>query len=313
MCPEGGEIIASYEHIIHVLRGLAFFKKDDVLEDGHTFRDSSDGWPLQGIWADYTQDEHDTLVAAGPVSHRVEQRLVMKVQPLESLPRGNGNDRGTVWPLQFPSLDGLVFKNVFISAKSIVFDFTTCVLDVRRLHLRFIVLNPEQMHYLTHTSVQIYPKRVWEERVIDVPALVRLFLFTLCAANASLQPEKRAYKIIMGLEFEHYVIAFLSKDLVAKVRLVCCSSLHQFFTVMSSPNGERNAQHPRPRSFQAGRQTWIRCPCRRSGGRWSQNWSERSSSTRRSLARRSTISGSLLSSLFATHAASTSLASGYLL
>ncbi|KZV80410.1 hypothetical protein EXIGLDRAFT_845539 [Exidia glandulosa HHB12029] len=184
MCPEGGELIASYEYIVHVLLCLAFWRRKDERPD-HTFAPSICGWVLRAIWADLTRAERDRRISLGTASQRAIDYLPEIVEPLTSLPRGNAHDRGSVWPPQFPTLDGFVFRNVHYSPRSLILDFTVCALN---------------MHYLTHTSIIIYPKDVWYERVVDVPSL----------------STERAFKIIIALEFDDYVIAFLTKDLIAK-------------------------------------------------------------------------------------------------
>lgn len=74
------------------------------------------------------------------------------------------------------------------------------------------------MHYLTHTSIQIYPRRVWEERILDLPANVSmLWCTTFTLFDASLQTTKRSFKVIMALEFEEFILGFLSKDNLAQV------------------------------------------------------------------------------------------------
>ncbi|EJD33872.1 hypothetical protein AURDEDRAFT_131465 [Auricularia subglabra TFB-10046 SS5] len=55
------------------------------------------------------------------------------------------------------------------------------------------------MHYLTHTSLQLFSISEWRESVMDVKAEV----------------SHRSYKIVIAFEFSQYVLAFLTKDLVA--------------------------------------------------------------------------------------------------
>ncbi|KZV82306.1 hypothetical protein EXIGLDRAFT_702734 [Exidia glandulosa HHB12029] len=191
MSPEGGEVTASYFHIATMFCWLGLWKPEDAI-DGYTYRDSSDPWPVLGLWADHTKSERQELSRLGPLPERISKNQAVQVQPPEPdeagpklWARGNMNDRGSVWPLDIKSLHELELLNVHLSAKSLVFNFKECYLE---------------MAYLTHTSLQLYRRDVWEERVVDLPAT----------------KSHRGFKIIMAIEFPEYVLAFLTKDLVAK-------------------------------------------------------------------------------------------------
>ncbi|KZV92061.1 hypothetical protein EXIGLDRAFT_693095 [Exidia glandulosa HHB12029] len=150
MCPEGGELIVSHAHLLAVL---------DVL----SFRRNSSGWPLVGIWANHTKAEREAIGQLGPPPECIARKQAVKLESWEALERGTLHDRGTVWPLDFKSLDGMELVDIHLSAKSLMLDFKKCVLDVR------------------------------------VPGL-----------------SQRTFKIIMALEFPDYVLALLTKDLLAK-------------------------------------------------------------------------------------------------
>ncbi|KZV95160.1 hypothetical protein EXIGLDRAFT_821424 [Exidia glandulosa HHB12029] len=183
MSPEGCEVTASFFHTTTLFFWLGLWKLQDII-NGYTYRDLPDPWQVVG--------ERHELLCLGPLPERVAKKQAVRVEPLESneggpelWEHGNMNDRGSVWPLDFESLEELALVNVHLSAKSLVFNFGSCFLE---------------MAYLTHTSLQLYRRDIWEERVLDLPATM----------------SHHSFKIIMAIEFPEYVLAFLTKDLVAK-------------------------------------------------------------------------------------------------
>lgn len=130
MCPEVGELIASYEHLVHVLQGLAFFRKEDERDD-HTFCDSSKPWPLLKIWADHTKAEIKEMTKRGELVGRAAEGQMVQATKAFPMTRGNASGSGSVWPLDYDDLTGLNWVNVQLQPKSLVLDFQKCVLDVR--------------------------------------------------------------------------------------------------------------------------------------------------------------------------------------
>ncbi|EJD34427.1 hypothetical protein AURDEDRAFT_176520 [Auricularia subglabra TFB-10046 SS5] len=184
MSPEGGEIIASFEYVRAVFKRLALFKPSDERAD-HTFVDAFPGWPVEAIVADATDKERTSKTELVGVP-RVSDGLPIVVRPEYNMFRGKDVENPCyLWPPGFDTLDKFVLRNVHLCPRSLVFDFGVCFLD---------------MHYLTHTSIQIYTKSVWEERVFNEPV-------TSVA---------RRFRILLAIVFPEHVIAFLSLDMLGQ-------------------------------------------------------------------------------------------------
>ncbi|KZV98472.1 hypothetical protein EXIGLDRAFT_700990 [Exidia glandulosa HHB12029] len=180
--PEIRELVSSYLHLVFLLQHFLFFVEADRLGP-YVYRSVTNGWQLRAIWADATAAESK----AAPTGSRQHRHLPFNIGVNDGTTRGgrksNAAKRSRLWPHMFDSLDSLVLRNVYYTARSLVLDFGVCFLD---------------MHYLTHTSLQLFTIEQWKESLLDIPAT---------AAH-------RPYKIAIALEFPNYFLAFLSLDLV---------------------------------------------------------------------------------------------------
>ncbi|KZV89834.1 hypothetical protein EXIGLDRAFT_771355 [Exidia glandulosa HHB12029] len=191
--PEMREMVASYLHLIYLLRMLCFFVDFDP-KNYFSNADSPHGWQLEAIWADPTKSE----TARAKKGSRRHRNIPIQILAGDRTTRGGqkGKKKGAkpkrsrLWPMQFQSLDDFKLVNVYHSARALVLDFGVCFLE---------------MHYLTHTSIQLFSKEEWQRCVQDVKADC---IF-------------RDYKVAMALQFPTHVLAFLSHDLVFYPKWVC--------------------------------------------------------------------------------------------
>ncbi|EJD34399.1 hypothetical protein AURDEDRAFT_176560 [Auricularia subglabra TFB-10046 SS5] len=186
MSPEGGEVIASYEYVTTVLKRLLLFKPSDEKAD-RTFKNASPGWAPEALAADLTDKERMSKPEVADLP-RVKAGLPILLKPDYALSRGRDKDTQApcyLWPSGFKSLDGFVLRNVHLCPRSLVFDFGKCYLN---------------MHYLTHTSIQIYPRDVWDMRVFNEPV----------------SSTARRFRILLAIIFDNYVLAFLSLDMLGQ-------------------------------------------------------------------------------------------------
>jgi hypothetical protein len=79
-------------------------------------------------------------------------------------------------------------------------------------------LKQQQVQYLTHTSIQLYSKDTWCISVCKIPKNVNIssswpyvLPFFHCTHCTPLQHCE--WKLELGIEFENFVLAFVSKEL----------------------------------------------------------------------------------------------------
>lgn len=163
-------------------------------------RGQRDNWDLKvlKLWADLTDEES--------AKHQSDGNVVC-LTPSSKFKRGNQGHQYPLYPPQLKALssspilpvEGLELKNVTPTPRAVI-------LDLGLLSLR--------VAYLTHTSVQIYSRKAWDEVITKTPV-----------PGAGGQKRKSTDKIKRGriglaLEFEKYIIAFVTQDLVFEPRWV---------------------------------------------------------------------------------------------
>ncbi|KAJ7812143.1 hypothetical protein B0H14DRAFT_3879752 [Mycena olivaceomarginata] len=137
--------------------------------------------PLKHIDADATDKE----AARFPKEHPAQSGLAYTIDSSSAVACGVNKAQGYIFPPMWRtggkkdtaplgSLTDLALAGVSYTYRALILDLGPLFLMVQ---------------WLTHTSVQLYPRDVYEERI-------------------------RKFRIGMALIFEHYVIAFLSSDLV---------------------------------------------------------------------------------------------------
>ncbi|KAJ7724297.1 hypothetical protein B0H14DRAFT_3004105, partial [Mycena olivaceomarginata] len=147
--------------------------------------------PLKHIDADAADKE----AARFPKEHPAQSGLAYTINSSSAVARGVNKAQGYIFPPMWRtggkkdtaplgSLTDLALAGVSYTYRALILDLGPLFLMVQ---------------WLTHTSVQLYPRDVYEERVKSVNKKIRKF------------------RIGMALVFEHYVIAFLSSDLVFQV------------------------------------------------------------------------------------------------
>ncbi|KAF8220207.1 hypothetical protein L208DRAFT_1335099 [Tricholoma matsutake] len=141
---------------------------------------------LLGLWADASQAEAKHLGTSDGQVYHLDATCAVK--------RGTNHKQTLLWPPQLaisakqpnpPSIETLELKGVATTSHSIV------------LNLGPVSL---KLAYLTHTSIQIYKRRIWE--------------MSVCAVAKA----DRGFHVTLALEFEEYMVAFLSNDMVFQVR-----------------------------------------------------------------------------------------------
>ncbi|KAJ7694023.1 hypothetical protein B0H14DRAFT_3175162 [Mycena olivaceomarginata] len=144
--------------------------------------------PLKHIDADATDKE----AARFPKEHPARSGLAYTIDSSSAVARGVNKAQGYIFPPMWRtggkkdtaplgSLTDLALAGVSYTYRALILDLGPLFLMVQ---------------WLTHTSVQLYPRDVYEERVKSVNKKICKF------------------RIGMALIFEHYVISFLSSDLV---------------------------------------------------------------------------------------------------
>lgn len=145
--PEIREIIASYLHLVYLLRFLCFFVDFDP-KNPFENPDSPQGWQLEAIWADPVKDESDHAkkgsrkadrlpfeVVSGDKTTRGSQKGKKKSTPSYSSSSkkkapAKPSGRHRLWPPGFDSLEDFKLVNVYHTARSLILDFGVCYLDV---------------------------------------------------------------------------------------------------------------------------------------------------------------------------------------
>ncbi|KAJ6624777.1 hypothetical protein B0H10DRAFT_2006050 [Mycena sp. CBHHK59/15] len=152
--------------------------------NGETFK-------LESIVVDVTDSEAAT--AGAPAS--VKEGLPHVLTPSSSVQRGQRSHQTSVYPPTFkptsekpnpPLLETLVLEKIMYTHRALILHFNSILLMVQ---------------YLTHTSVQFYPRDRWESSVMKV------------------DKKTHGFKIGMALVFQKYVLAFPSIDLLFQVVL----------------------------------------------------------------------------------------------
>lgn len=157
-----------------------------------------------GLWAD--------KVKGKAVRNRkipASKDLVFQLCNTSKDKRGRKGNQGFLWPPMWqkgsknqdpPSINRLEWKDVRTTTRAIVLDFGVLHFQVGPnpfiFSMRLIV---PQLAYLTHTSVQCFNKKTWENVVKQTP-------------NSN-----RGYRIAIAFEFYDYVVAFLSIDNLVQV------------------------------------------------------------------------------------------------
>ncbi|KAJ6626246.1 hypothetical protein B0H10DRAFT_1999440 [Mycena sp. CBHHK59/15] len=174
--PEGRETTASGKS---TQKGFETAKAN-----GETFK-------LESIVVDATDSE--AAAAGAPAS--VKEGLPHVLTPSSSVQRGQRSHQTSVYPLTFkptsekpnpPLLETLVLEKITYTHRALILHFNSILLMVQ---------------YLTHTSVQFYPRDRWESSVMKV------------------DKKTHGFKIGMALVFQKYVLAFPSIDLLFQVVL----------------------------------------------------------------------------------------------
>ncbi|KAJ7136197.1 hypothetical protein C8R46DRAFT_1201332 [Mycena filopes] len=156
---------------------------DAALESGHQF-------VLEGMFADATKSEanHPNAPPA------VKDGLVYALDPSSTVKRGQNHHQNPIYPPQLrptaqepqpPSLSTLELQDISYTPRAVLLHF-------RGLSGGLFFM----LQYLTHTSVQFYPRKRWELSIRNVSKTVRKF------------------SIGVAFVFKSHVLAFPSIDLV---------------------------------------------------------------------------------------------------
>lgn len=73
-----------------------------------------------------------------------------------------------------------------------------------------------KLQYLTHTSVQFYPREAWDNSIVNVSKTVGT---SPVCISSMLRSQVRKFSIAIALVFECHALAFPSMDLVFQVLL----------------------------------------------------------------------------------------------
>ncbi|KAF8072162.1 hypothetical protein FPV67DRAFT_1779227 [Lyophyllum atratum] len=138
---------------------------------------------LIALWADGSKTE-----AAN--SSNASDGHVYRLDATCDVIRGTSGAQTSLWPPTWkktrknpnpPSINTLSLKDITMTGRAVI-------LDLGKLFLKF--------SYLTHTSVQIYPRNVWYTSV--------------CGIDKS----ERGFRVGLALEFGDFIIAFVTIDMV---------------------------------------------------------------------------------------------------
>ncbi|KAF8198851.1 hypothetical protein K438DRAFT_1823834 [Mycena galopus ATCC 62051] len=141
---------------------------------------------LQRIAVDATKSEANRSDA----SRQAKAGLVYDLKPTSSVKRGSNHNQTHVFPPQLrvtpqnpdpASISTLVLEDIMYTNRALILNFGSLFL---------------MLQYLTHTSVQFYPRDRWDNSICNVSKTVRKF------------------SIGMALVFPEHVLAFPSIDLV---------------------------------------------------------------------------------------------------
>ncbi|KAH6904052.1 hypothetical protein BKA70DRAFT_1432640 [Coprinopsis sp. MPI-PUGE-AT-0042] len=156
------------------------------------------------LWADVSKRESQRLA---------RHRNVIKLLPSSNLTRGSDKAQKPLYPPQFktkavlpdPPVRALRLIAVTPTPRAVILDFGPLLLRIA---------------YLTHCSVQIYPRKAWDEIVTKTPLpLLRPGPVRNLKQKDPAETPKRA-KIGLGIEFGSHVLAFVTLDLVFEPRWV---------------------------------------------------------------------------------------------
>ncbi|KAF5315917.1 hypothetical protein D9611_004821 [Ephemerocybe angulata] len=153
-------------------------------QTGHVYlqilQKDPNGCHLQGLWGDTTTVED----AKGK---RVIPHVIPFLHGCKSA-RGNPNQRGLVIPSELAK-KAVSIKDLGWVLQKVLYDPRTIVLCFGDRYLK--------LAFLTHTSMQLYPRNMWENTVMTTEKTER-------------------FKVGLALEFLHHIWSFNSRDLVFK-------------------------------------------------------------------------------------------------
>ncbi|KAH9913161.1 uncharacterized protein B0H18DRAFT_1126520 [Fomitopsis serialis] len=160
------------------------------LQSFHTANKTTD-WHLIALYCDATKDEPKDP------SSPWARGLVGKLNATSKAKRGNTSHQTPLWPPFLAAnappagfkLEDLVLAEVHYTSRSIVLNFGHCWF---------------QLQYLTHTSIQTYHRQHWE--VLKETSYI-----------GKGETAMRSFRIGLAMEFEDFVIAFVSHDQVFQV------------------------------------------------------------------------------------------------
>ncbi|KAJ7572285.1 hypothetical protein C8J56DRAFT_1069015 [Mycena floridula] len=160
------------------------------------FKSGSDLTVL-GLWADSTKEE----AKKSKKGSRSHQGLVYQLDSSCSFLRGTHKHQTPLYPPQLrknrsnPNPPSISEANLRLSSpNSITATNRALILNFETLHL--------SLAFLTHTSVQLYTREVWEN--------------SICKVNKA----TRRFQIGLAIEFKDYILAFISLDFLFQPRWV---------------------------------------------------------------------------------------------
>ncbi|KAH9948432.1 hypothetical protein B0H21DRAFT_821093 [Amylocystis lapponica] len=165
------------ECVAHGLLALNFFEREQVHQS----------WKLKNLWVDATKSERPRTPPGSPA----RSGKVYTLTACSPIKRGCTGAQTGVWPpmwRKFPSDREEPTSITTLELHGIEYTYRALILNLGALWL--------QVQYLTHTSVQWYSITQWKESICNVDL------------------KTRGFKIGLALEFEDYVLAFPTLDLV---------------------------------------------------------------------------------------------------